>query len=72
MFAEVAFLLQNDDIFRFKVVFERLGERLVGNQNVDILRSCKGVRLDFADFRAVQDHIGKLCFFANDFEQVCL
>ena len=41
---------------------------VVGNQHVDILRMGEGVRLDFVDFGAIQHHICKFCFFANDFE----
>ena len=41
--------LDYDDIHRFKLIFKRVGEIVVGDEHVDIFGVRKRVGLDFAD-----------------------
>ena len=70
--ARKRYFLHNHDIFCFELVFERFGERFVGNEYVDILRYGKGVGLNFTDFRAIEHHIRKRSLSAHSAEQIRL
>ena len=57
--------LDYDDIHRFKLIFKRVGEIVVGDEHVDIFGVRKRVGLDFADLRAIQHHIKEFRLFAD-------
>ena len=59
-------VLNDNDVHCFEMVFQGVGEFVVRDKNVNIFRSGKGIGLDFADFGAIQHHIHKFRFFADN------
>ena len=59
--------LDNDDIFFLQPLFQAFGERVVGDEYANIFDMRKGVRFNFADFRAIEHNVGKFGALANEF-----
>ena len=69
-FVDKIVALHNDDIHCLKLLFQILGEVVIRDDNVDIIGMGEGVRLNFADFRAIHHHVCKFGFFTNNFEKI--